>query len=56
MDDFDGVTVTFAIIGFIIFGIIIAHYYVDNDISKDKCYEIYTTDNVILKECEEYFK
>ena len=22
---------------------------------KDRCYEIYATDNVILKECEKYF-
>ncbi len=56
MDDFDGFLLIFGILGFVLLGIVIAHYYIDNDISKDKCYEIYATDKVILKECEEYFK
>lgn len=40
-----------AIVGCVLLGIKGA-----NEMKKRECYEIYATDNVILKKCEKYFE
>ena len=56
MDDFDEFLIMLITLATMCLGIFGALHYCNNDISQNKCYEIYATDNVILKECEKYFK
>lgn len=44
----------FGIAVFVIFVKVISDK-LDDKRNKEKCYEIYATDNVILKKCEKYF-
>lgn len=58
MDTYDivkGIVATIIIVAFLIFMIFYAIPIKEEEDKKNRCYEIYATDNVILKECEKYF-
>ena len=58
MDTYDilrGIVGTVIIVAFLIFMFVYVIPLREEEHKKDRCYEIYATDNVILKECEKYF-
>lgn len=58
MDTYDivgGIVGTVIIVAFLIFMFVYVIPFKVEENKKDRCYEIYVTDNVILKECEKYF-
>ena len=58
MDTYDivgGIVGTIIIVAFLIFMFAYGIPFKEEKDKKDRCYEIYATDNVILKECEKYF-
>ena len=58
MDVYDivrGIVETVIIVAFLIFMCVYVIPFKEEEDKKDRCYEIYATDNVILKECEKYF-
>ncbi len=54
---FIGLTIVAIIIGllFVLFVVKISEY-LQNQQDKKECYEIYATDDVILKKCKKYFE
>lgn len=54
--DLIGALISFLVFGLIIFGFVLWARADENYREKKDCYEIYATDNVILKKCERYFK
>ena len=58
MDTYDIVRVIMGAVIILAFMIFMCVYVIpirEEEHKKDRCYEIYATDNVILKECEKYF-
>lgn len=54
--DLIGALTCLLVFGLIIFALTLWAIADENYREKKDCYEIYATDNVILKKCEQYFK